>query len=406
MRALHVLGSTFFLLTMACFNSQWGEAKGEQQRAMVRAAPPQLERIASTGAVTPVTISVHVLATPRYTSQVVDAPRQFQEAVNEVNRVFSGLGVTFRVDSFAAWETAEDRVETALAALESKENAGPLDLHVGLLGSLPRASASFHELGYATLLGHHLVLRAPARADEVDAIERNLDELSAEEREGLVKGRRKHRAAALLLHEIGHTLGAIHDDAAPSVMNPAYANERSGFSPQNAALVEITLRHRAAKEASSSELARDLLASLDKVGSGGDFVAKDRDEMRVLLTSLRAPTTAPSPSPSPAVASASANTSSSTNANTNTNTAPPATEEDLRDLAAGDRETYRRVEALLTKHEPAAAWEAGKALFASRAKSFTVQDLKCRVAMAAFAYDRAIGECETLTKLTREGLHK
>jgi len=371
---------------LGCYNSQWGEAKHEQERAMARATPPKLLRAEAHGTITPLTVSVHAAATSRYTSQVVDARRQFEEAVAENNRVLSGVGITLRVDSFEVWETDEDDLFKALSALEAKEKAGPATLHVGLLGALPRATASFHELGLASVLGHHLVLRAPARADEVDAIEHGFSELTADEREGLVKGRRKHRAAALLLHEVGHTFGAIHDGASVSLMNPEYTHERSGFSEENATLMAIVVRHRAAPPTakSAAALAKELEDTLAKMGSGGDFVEKDRDEMRSLLAGMRGAAPAPSaPARSPAAPAA-----------------PATSDADLEGLPPEGRATFRRAEALFTAGDASAAWEAGKALFVAHPKSFATQDLRCRVAMKAFAYDKAIGECEAISALT------
>ncbi len=356
---------------------------------MVRAAPPQLAPAEGTGEVSPVTFRIRAFATPRYTAEVVDAPRQFQEAVDETNRVFSGIGVTFRVDSFSVWEPPDEEVTTALAALKAREPGHDSEWCVGLLGSLPRASASFHELGYAYVLGRHLVVRAPARADEVDDIERGFDEIAAADRERLTKSRRRHRASALLLHELGHTLGALHDDVAASLMNPAYANDRSGFSPQNAGLMQTTARHRGAKETDDRGLANELLQRLDGIGGRGDFVAKDREEMRVLLTELsgasRATPAAPVAAPRPAAP-------------------PPSTEfapDDLHGLSDSDREIFRIAKETLAKGDAARAWETGKPLFSRYPTSYSTQDLRCQIAMAKLPFEKARPECDPVMRLSR-----
>lgn len=370
----------------ACYNSQWGEGKREQQRALVRAAPPELSRAEGTGAITQTKLRVRALATPRYTAQVVDAPRQFQESVDEANRVLAGIGVRLEVESFTIWETPDEDLSAALGALAAKERGDGADWYVGLLGALPRASASFHELGYARVLGRHLVLRAPSRADEVDAIERNLDELGDEERRRLTTGRRRHRAAAILLHELGHTLGALHDDVSASLMNPEYATQRSSFGPENVGFMQTTLRHRGAREPDDRSLAKDLSKRLDEAGPRGAFVARDREEMRALLTRLAAP---PVP-PSGLVAVA---------------TAAPAEliAEDVRGLSPPDRETFRQAKALQAMGDSKGAWEKGKALFSRYPKSLSVQDLRCQVAMGRLSYDAARPECDAVVKLTRDG---
>ncbi len=369
----------------ACYNSQWGEGKREQQRALVRAAPPELARAEGTGPITQMKLRVRALATPRYTAQVVDAPRQFQESVDEANRVLAGIGVRLEVESFTIWETSDEDLSAALGALSAKERGDEADWYVGLLGALPRASASFHELGYARVLGRHLVLRAPSRADEVDAIERNLDELSDEERRRLTTGRRRHRAAAILLHELGHTLGALHDDASASLMNPEYATERRSFGPENVGFMQITLRHRGARAPDDAPLARDLLKHLDEASPRGAFVAKDREEMRALLTKLAAP-------PAPSAPGARA-------------TVAPAEliPEDVRGLSEPDRETFRQAKALQALGDSAGAWERGKAVFSRYPKVLSVQDLRCQVAMSRLSYDAARPECDAVVKLTRDG---
>ncbi len=376
-----ILGGLAFWSQGCFYNSQWGEGKREQQRALQRAAPAELSRAEGTGEVALRPLRVRALATQRYTAQVVDAPRQFQESIDEANRVLSGMGVRIALESFKPWDAPEEDLLAALAALKAKETGRDVDGYVGLVGSLPRASASFHELGYAHVLGRHLVLRAPARADEVDAIERNLDELSSEERDRLTKNRRKHRAASLLLHELGHILGALHDSASASLMNPGYAPERSGFSPENVGLMQITLRHRGAREPDDRALAKELLSRLDGLGSQGAFVAKDREEMRALLKELSEPR-APAP---PAKAAP----------------AEPVPE-DLQALSEQDRQIYRQTKELFAKGDAPGAWEKGKALFTMYPNSFPVQDLRCHVALGRFSYEKARPECDPVMRLTRE----
>lgn len=425
------------LPSAACFDSTWGEAKRAQEREAARVTPTDLTALsgAGTGAhgrLTP--IRVHVVASPKYTAQVIDAPKRFRETVEEANHVLSGAGVVLDVTSFETWSPSEDDLPVTLAALEKTYPGNGEDLYVGLVGSVPRLALSFHDVGYATVLGHHLVLRAPSRADDVDAIQRNLDELSTEDREQLIRSRRNHRAAVVLLHELGHTLGAVHEIAESSIMSTSYAAERSAFGPGNRAILNATLRHRAAHEERRGALARELLGTLDQ--QKADFVPADFASTRAYLAEIAERESSPSPAesepstsssasttstsspprkagwlPTPAIttrlpppslsastASASASASAKPAAQAN---APETAVPGLDELTPAHRELFRTSNAAFDAGDPKGAWDRAKPLFSAYPNSYAVQDLRCRMAMALASYDAARPECDPVMRLSR-----
>ncbi len=77
--------------------------------------------------------------------------------------------------------------------------------------------------------GKHLVLRATGAAEEKDDIDRAFDQLSVEDRAKLGRVRARHRATAVLLHELGHSLGALHVRDPQSLMSPAYDKRMTAY---------------------------------------------------------------------------------------------------------------------------------------------------------------------------------
>jgi hypothetical protein len=203
------------IATLACYDSRWGDAKRAQQSASRASTPSQIH--ASTGGehapAKATTFRVRVFASPAYGAQMVDWQRQARDLVDDANEIVEpSLGAHLAIDRLDGWEPSdEEDLQKTLDALCQAEGGEGVDWVLGLVGGLPRTTVSFHDVGRATVLGRHMVMRAPARQGEHDAIEKAFDELSEEERARLRRDRKRHRALAVFLHELGHTLGAPHE---------------------------------------------------------------------------------------------------------------------------------------------------------------------------------------------------
>ena len=68
--------------------------------------------------------------------------------------------------------------------------------------------------------------------------------LDREERASLLEARHRHKTAAVLLHELGHNLGAQHEDAPDTMMGATYSHRTAGFSEQARATMLATLDAR------------------------------------------------------------------------------------------------------------------------------------------------------------------
>jgi biopolymer transport protein ExbD len=69
-------------------------------------------------------------------------------------------------------------------------------------------------------------------------------DLTADERDQLYVSRRRHKTAAVLLHELGHNLGAAHQDEPDTIMNPKYSDHSSSFDSHTRELMMATLDAR------------------------------------------------------------------------------------------------------------------------------------------------------------------
>ena len=228
---------------------------------------------------------------------------------------------------------------------------------IGLVGSTPRLEMSMHELGAARPFGKHIVMRPPNSAAEWTHIEQAFSKLDESERRRLHETRKRHKAAMLLLHELGHTLGAIHVKSPKAIMSRAYSDDVVGFSEPTLALLRVSIAHKKVPVADRDErgLAQGVLGALDRQRDA-DFVEGER-------ASLEASLRGASPNaPSDRVQRAE------------------------RELAAGDAES---------------AWRTAEPLFTAHPDDPAIQDLRCRIATRRGGdYATVKRECQHALELT------
>src|SRR6185312_6868095 len=66
-----------------------------------------------------------------------------------------------------------------------------------------------------------------------------------------LEARRRHKTAAVLLHELAHNLGAPHEATADTLMNPADAEHAAAFSSDAHAIIQRTLDKRPGRESTA-----------------------------------------------------------------------------------------------------------------------------------------------------------
>lgn len=305
---------------------------------------------------------------------------QLDEQAEEANRMLQAeLGAQLEIESAPrdwALASSTDTLDGPLAALTELDSAEKTDFVIGLVSSQPKLTFSFHELGVTRLFGKHLVLRGANDAAEFDAIERDFPALSASERQKLYRARRRHKAAAVLLHELGHALGAPHARDAHSVLSAHYSPEETGYGKGEAAYLEVALEHRAHGSRDERPMASALAKELDR--HPDLWATAERDDLSRQLHAFGG-----------VGGAAPAQTSSSSN-----DAAP-------EELAPSDRELFQRAKSELASGDSRTAWQTAEPLFARYPKSYAVQDLRCSIAMnLGMSYQAVKEQCSALMQLT------
>jgi hypothetical protein len=378
----------------ACFlgyDSNWAVQKAAQQHNAARASPSAIAAVGDdTHAAAPKrTLRIRFRPNARYLSQTIDATRQLDDLVEDANRVLEGtIGLHLEVQKTESWTYAsEESVENALQALAKDDAAQDVDVVVGLIGALPRPTDSLHEVGMAEMLGKHVVLRAASRLGEYDSVDRAFADLSADERDRVVRARRRHRALAVFLHELGHVLGALHEVEVTSLMRPAYDPKMNAFGDDAVILMRLAL--------DEGDRAAVVRAQLDylKNSKTKSWLPGERDAAIGRLeaagqsiTAESAPSSASAPTPAAPAPAAAASAA-----------APSA-------LNASDRDRYGQAVAMLRAGSVAAAYETAKPLFAAYPGVLEVQDLRCQLATVRWLEkDEMLKECAGAVRLLDGG---
>jgi len=385
------------LLLCGCFDSQWGETKRAQARGAAAANPSQINRVALADeegkAITVPTHSYRVRAyvSQRYRGQTVDWNHTLRSTIDDGNQVLvPGVGVRLQVVSADPWEPSnEDDLESVLTQLEKEHPADDCDWVVAMVSALPITTSSFHKQGLARVLGKHIVLRGVGVLGERDQIDRAFDQLDESSRARLAKQRMAHRAETVLLHEIGHTLGAIHETSAESLMFHSYDHRMSGYTGRSLSIMTAGVRDRNATSPEEHEEARREMLSRIAADPDGGWVAADRTMLQTLLESRGHVASAPAQrtpaTPPPA---------------TDPQPSTPAIPPPPKELTPAEQELFTRAWTLGREGKPEEAWTVAKPLFKYET-SFAVQDLRCQLASATgVSFNVARKECEPLMKLT------
>lgn len=134
-------------------------------------------------------------------------------------------------------------LDTILSRLSELDAGDDVEVIIALVGALPVATFSFHDLGRADVLGKHIAIRSMSNHEELRALD-TFDALEPEERSRMYQQRKHHKEATVMLHEIGHALGAVHTTDANDIMHARYEHTMHMFSPHNVELMQLALDER------------------------------------------------------------------------------------------------------------------------------------------------------------------
>jgi len=377
-------------LCMGCFlgiDSTWFQNRQTQSNI----AASGTSKFASDGPSVKITntFKVRVYATPKYVAENIEWQKQTKEIVEDASDVLAGaIGVKLAIQSQSAWSEDSTDLDATLTALEAKDPATEGEWVVGMIGGLPKFSAQFHFNGKAVIFGRHLVMRPWFDPSERDDVEKGLDSVSAEERARFLRDRRRHLEVSLFLHELGHTLGAVHDSTLHGLMNDAVSTNTTTYGPSVTELLRVAVVHRGKPQTKDlwPKVKEDLLRVYKGANPSSWFVEQRKDMLEMLESSTFVPHSYAAMSMS--VTSASASTKS---------------DEVAPLLKEKDRPTYLRAKELFAGGNAKEAWELAQPLFDAYPDVLGVQDLRCQLAMKqGFEWKRTKLECDRLMKLSTE----
>jgi hypothetical protein len=192
----------------------------------------------------------------------------------------------------------------------------------------------------------------------------------------VVRSRRQHRATAILLHELGHVLGALHETARDSLMHPTYDLKMDHYGAYSLALMRLALDAKDRASLAKSQL--ELLSATKE----DPWIPGERDAAMARLAAVVAPPQQKPPSPAP----------------------PPAEPAIPPELQGDDREQYSRALDAFRAGSVAPAYALARPLFDRYPSSRAVQDFRCQLATVRWlAKGALVAECAGVIPLSDAG---
>jgi hypothetical protein len=369
------------------YDSRWGSATAEQKHNAARLHPASLTSPKAQPEGTRRRASVRACATRAYAAETLDWEERFDELVRNANSVLGpDVGLELRNAGTTLWQPSrgEGGLTTVIDDLRECEGAES-DWVVALVQSTPKVVSDFHVLGRGATYSPYLAIRASNDPVEIEAFTRAFPDLDEATRQKLYSDRKRHKTLSLFLHELGHTLGALHRTARDTIMHPSYDAAERGYDESTLALLRIGLEIRLDRANRYADARKFLEANQD------GFVLSERDQQLALLRQWERSM----PPPSSAAAASQP--------------APPSPETHVapvgfETLPKQDRQLFD--EALkLESTSPRDAWTVATPLFETYPAVRPVQELRCRLAKARKFFPGVIeAHCARLGALEPDGL--
>jgi hypothetical protein len=379
------------VLLVGCVRTPYQLKKDAQARQVAQLRPAELAHDSgSWRALRSMRIRLYLSAKDNVATQRAE----FEQRLERANQVLeSSLRLRLVLEDVrqtAAEQLSGSDTDLALRQLEQLDPGEGVDFVVAVIAASPIVTLSFHELGRARVLGKHLVVRTMDDVAELRALE-GFDTLDPSERSRLYQQRKRHKETAVLLHELGHTLGALHTRDSLELMHPAHDNEMRSFAPANVELMSLVVQARlaGADPRSDAELFRKLIAAVERSTWQGWI----DEERRVYLTELAHALDSGGQPPQSAAAGAVEAPAAA---------APP--EPDLSALSEPDRERFRT----LQQHVQAERWQDAYQLASELAQSYPdslpVQQKACELGMTLGVSRKTLKpHCDRMMKLSLQG---
>ena len=192
------------------------------------------------------TARIHVWADDAYRAQNLHWQQTIEGQIEAANEVLAATFGVRLVADYRVWQRHAPgaSLEESLDALDELDAGEDVLSVVGLTSSISLVSTTFEQLGFASVEGRHMIIRGYADVEERKVFEAAFTELSAEERDLLYQSRRRHKTTTVLLHELGHNLGAEHVPTEDTLMHETYSERSSAFDPQSHEVILAALDQR------------------------------------------------------------------------------------------------------------------------------------------------------------------
>jgi predicted Zn-dependent protease len=192
------------------------------------------------------TAKIRVWADDAYRAQNLHWQQTLQDQLDAANEVLAATFGVRLVADYRVWQRHAPgaSLEDSIEALTRTDAGDDVLSVIGVTSSISLVSATFEQLGFASVGGRHMVIRGYADLEERKMFEAAFTELRAEERDLLYQSRRRHKTTAILLHELGHNLGADHVPTEDTLMHASYSERSSAFDPHSHEVILATLDQR------------------------------------------------------------------------------------------------------------------------------------------------------------------
>jgi biopolymer transport protein ExbD len=196
---------------------------------------------------------IRVYADDEYRAQNIRWQQTFGEELEYANAVLGRQFGVKLVADYRVWNhhAPGHGLPEDLAELHALDPGDDVLSVIGLTSSLSLASATFDLLGLAGEPGRHVMLRGYADLEERKAFALAFPDLTSDERDTALESRRRHKTAAVLLHELAHNLGAPHETISDTLMNATYSEHAVAFSAEAHAIIQRGLDQRLGRETSA-----------------------------------------------------------------------------------------------------------------------------------------------------------
>jgi hypothetical protein len=193
---------------------------------------------------------IRVYADDEYRAQNIHWQHTFDEELDYANAVLGPQFGVKLVAEYRVWNhhAPGNGLPEDLDELHALDPGNDVLSVIGLTSSLSLVSATFDLLGLANEPGRHVMLRGYADVEERKSFALAFPDLTSDERDAALESRRRHKTAAVLLHELAHNLGAPHEAIAETLMNPTYSEHAAKFSAEAHAIIQRGIDQRLGRE--------------------------------------------------------------------------------------------------------------------------------------------------------------